>query len=93
MILRNIFKLKKNRFFENLESKSPLKANRSKKIQNLLNFEYVTAILNPAFLMFKVWLQNLEMTAFSFPPILKKKKKMHFGNVRENSRRWVKELN
>ena len=26
MILRNIFTLKKNRFFENLESKSPLKA-------------------------------------------------------------------
>ena len=33
-------------------------ANRSKKIPNLLNFEYVTTIFDLPFLVFKVWLQN-----------------------------------
>ena len=33
-------------------------ANHSKKIKKILNFEYVTAILDPLFWIFKVWLQN-----------------------------------
>ena len=42
-------------------NKSPSKsfqANRSKKIQYLLNFDYVTVVLDPPFLICKVWLQD-----------------------------------
>ena len=45
MILRNIFTLKKNRFFENLESKSSLKQNFVSSIYKAFGIQFQSKIL------------------------------------------------